>query len=290
MNRKMIFLAILALTLASLACTININPFNTENKTGPRVTEDINVPFLPGQQTTADVTLKFGAGELSLQPGAVDGLISGTATYNVADFKPVITTESNNINVEQGNLKLGGIPFINQDIVNEWELSLGNRPMSLKIEAGAYTGNYELGGLSISKLDVTDGAAKVQLSFSEPNQIEMTSFEYNTGASNVTLSGLGNANLSEMKFNGGAGNYTLDFSGQLTRNMTVNIDAGVSTITVIVPEGVAAELYNDSNLVTISTGGGWEQHGNTYLVAGSGYTITINARLGAGTLKLETSK
>jgi hypothetical protein len=290
MNRKMIFLAIVTLALVSLACTININLPNTQIKTGPTVTENINVPLPTNPQTTTDVTLKFGAGDLSLQPGAVDALISGTATYNVSDFKPVVTTNSNNVNVEQGDLQLGGIPYINQDIVNEWNLSMGNSPMSLVIEAGAYRGNYELGGLSIQKLEVTDGASKVKLSFSEPNLVEMTSFEYTTGASDVTLSELGNANLTEMTFNGGAGNYTLDFGGQLQRNMTVNIEAGVSSVTVIIPEGVHAELTNDGNLITISNSGGWEQHGNAYLVPGSGYTITINAKMGAGNLRLETSK
>jgi hypothetical protein len=57
-----------------------------------------------------------------------------------------------------------------------------------------------------------------------------------------------------------------------------------------VPEGVAAVLSSDSNLVTINTSGGWEQQGNTYQLSGSGYTITINAKVGAGTLQLQTSR
>jgi hypothetical protein len=289
MNRKMIILAIVALALVSLACSININLPITTVKTGPTVTENINVPFLAEKQATADVTLNFGAGKLNLQPGATSELISGTATYNVTDFKPVVTIDSNNINIEQGNLKMIGIPIF-ENIINDWNFSFGNSPMSLAIKAGAYTGDFELGGLSIHRLEVTDGASKVNLSFSKPNLVEMATLKYTTGASQVTLTGLGNANVTDLSFSGGAGNYTLDFSGQLNRNMTVSIDAGVSTVTVIVPAGVLAQLTTDGSLITVNTSGGWEQTGNTYQLSGSGYTITILAKMGAGSLKLETSR
>ena len=288
MNRKMIFIAVATLALVSLACSININLPDIQVKTGPTVTDNINIPLLADKQAVADVTLNFGAGKLNLQPGATNVLISGTAKYNVADFKPVITTDSNNINIKQGNLKLTGIPTRSSDIINEWDLSLGTSPMSLVIQAGAYTGDYELGGLSIHRLEVTDGASKVNLSFSKPNLVEMTALKYTTGASEVTLTGLGNANITDLSFNGGAGNYTLDFTGELTRDMTVSIEAGVSSVTVIVPEGVPAQLTTDSKLASVSTMGGWAQTGNTYRLPGSGYEITFEVNLGAGSLQLRT--
>jgi hypothetical protein len=276
------------LALVTLACSININ-LPAQVKTGPTQTYDFHVPYLADQQTIADVTLNFGAGKLILQPGAENELIGGTATYNVADFKPKITTDSNNINIEQGNLKITGIPYINQDIINEWNLTLGNRPMSLAIKAGAYTGTYELGGLSLHRLEVADGASSVDLSFSKPNQVEMVALDYTTGASDVSLSGLANANATDMTFHSGAGNYTLDFSGQLARDMTVNVESGVSSVTIIVPQGMATNLTNNTNLVTVTNSGGWEQHGNFYQLSGSGYTLTINVKMGAGTLQLETT-
>jgi hypothetical protein len=289
MNRKMIILAIMTLALVSLACSFTINLPGTEVKTGPTEIENINVPYLTDRQAIADVTLHFGAGNLSLQPGATDALISGMAKFNVADFNPTISIDSNNINIEQGNIQLTGIPYINTDIVNDWTLSLGERPMSLVIKAGAYTGNYELGGLSIHSLSISDGASKVELSFSKPNLIEMTSLNYTTGASSVSMSGLGNANAATVSFNGGAGSYTLDFSGQLQRDVTVNVDSGVSSVTIIVPSGTPAQVDTASSLISVSTSGSWEQHGNLYQLSGSGYTISVQVKMGAGSLKLDTS-
>jgi hypothetical protein len=288
MNRKMIILTFVAIALVTLACSININLPITRVKTGPTVTDNINVPLLPSSQTVADVTLKFGAGTLDLQPGTENALISGTATYNVADFKPTVTIDNDNINIEQGNLDINGIPDFRGNIVNDWNLSLGNAPISLVINAGAYMGKFELGGLSIQRLEVADGASNVEVSFSEPNRIEMSSLQYTTGASEVTLTGLANANLNDMIFRSGAGNYTLDFTGELTRDMTVTIESGVSSVTVIIPQGVAAEVITQSGLMNVSTSGSWEQHGDTYQLSGSGHTITINVKMGAGSLHLET--
>jgi len=287
----MIFLAITAIALATLACSININLPTTQVKTGPTVTENINVPLLSDKQAVADVTLKFGAGNLTLQPnpGATADLISGTAKYNVTDFKPGITVDNNNINIEQGNLKVFGIPAFNSDIVNDWNFSLANAPMNLVINAGAYQGEYELGGLSIHSLDVTDGAAQANLSFSKPNIVQMTSLQYTTGASEVTLKDLSNAYVTDMTFRSGAGNYTLDFSGELRSDMTVNIESGVSQVTVIVPEGFNAQVLTETGLMTVSTRGAWQQQGSTYSLTGSGNTITLHVKMGAGNLRLETS-
>lgn len=289
MNRRMIFLAITTVALATLACSININLPSTQVKTGPTETENINIPLLSDKQAIADVTVNFGAGNLKIQPGATTELISGTIKYNVADFKPTISIDNDTIKIEQGNLKITGIPTFNSNVVNKWDLSLANAPMSLAIKAGAYQGEYELGGLSIHQLIVTDGASKVNLSFSQPNQVEMTSLQYTTGASEVSLKGLANAYATDLTFRSGAGNYTLDFSGDLRSDMNVNIESGVSQVTVIVPQGTNAQVLTESGLMTVSTGAGWQQQGTTYSLNGRGDTITIHVKMGAGNLRLETT-
>jgi hypothetical protein len=144
-----------------------------------------------------------------------------------------------------------------------------------------------LGGLSIERLEIGDGAAKAELIFSSPNLVQMSSLEYTTGASDVSLAGLANANTTDMTFRSGAGNYTLDFSGELRDNMNVNIESGVSQVTVIIPRGTNAQVITDSGLMTVSTNGNWQQSGDTYQLTGDGNTITIHVKMGAGSLKLE---
>jgi hypothetical protein len=114
----------------------------------------------------------------------------------------------------------------------------------------------------------------------------MDAFRYTTGASNVDLEGLANANFTDMYFRSGAGSYTLDFSGDLKRDANISIDSGVSTVKVIVPEGVNARLSFDGSLSNVSTNGSWSKSNGDYVMNGSGPTLTFVVKMGAGTLEL----
>jgi len=269
-----------------MACSVTFNlPSNTVT-TGQTNTDQINVPIPTNTAETADLTLIFGAGELNLQPGAPDALVSGTATYNVAQFKPEVTTNGNQVTISTGHQDLRGIPNLGNNYKNTWDLKLGDVPMQLNIKAGAYKGVMELGGLSLGSLSVADGASQVKLNFSNPNKVEMDTFRYETGASTVELKGLANANFSDMIFKGGAGSYMLDFSGELKQDATVSVDAGLSSVTIIVPKGVSARVLVDRGLANVDISGDWEKSGSDYSLSGSGPRLTINVNLGAGNLVL----
>lgn len=282
-----ILIPLMVVALVTLACSININLPETDIKTGPTQIETLSVPYLDSSLGTAEVTLAFGAGKLNIAPGSDDALIAGTATFNVGDFRPEVSIAGDEISIEQGNLDLNGIPSFSDDLVNEWDLAIGDAPLELTINSGAYSGIFELGGLSLKRVEVNDGAAEVQVSFSEPNPVEMSLFKYSTGASNITLEGLANANCAQFIFRSGAGAYTLDFSGELTRDTAVAIESGVSSITIIIPEGTSVVLTTNG-LLSVSPRGDWDEDGNTYSVLGDGPTITIEVDMGAGNLILET--
>lgn len=289
MFRKSILAVILVLALVTMACSINITlPEITVNnlKPGPTQTEDINVP-LP-DSSSATVKFNFGAGKLNLAPGAENALVSGTATYNVAELKPQITTNANNVVLQTGKMEIKGIPNFSGDFKNEWDLKLGDLPMDLTINAGAYQGRYDFGGLSLESLEVADGAADVELKFSQPNKVEMSTLQYETGASNVKLNNLANANFSKMVFKSGAGDYSLDFSGSLQRDASVEITSGVSHITISVPQGMPAQVIFKGGISNVNTSGGWQQSGGAYNHPGSGSGLTISVEMGAGSLDLET--
>jgi len=286
MFRKQLLLILAILALMTMACRVLAMVPSVEYKVGPTVTDEINVPLLADPGATARVELAFGAGELILRPGAEGSLVNGKATYNVAEFKPNVTLEGNQARIIQGNGQIEGYPKIADNYRNTWDLQLGVAPLDLSIKAGAYQGRIELGGLSLKGLHVTDGAADVELSFSEPNRVEMESLRYDSGASKVTLSGLANANFTSMEFKGGAGDYTFNFSGKLQRDATVSIESGLSNTTIIVPEGVSARLSVDGGLTNVELGGQWQASGGDYVLSGDGPTLTFIVKMGAGNLGL----
>ena len=282
MFRKMLPI-LLILTLVLTACDLHISLPVTQ-KSGPTITDQITVPPPADPTQTTNLNLKFGAGILKLRSGA-DGIVSGTATYNVSDFKPTVTAKGSNVSIEQGNWRLTGIPDIT-NIKNEWELSLGSAPLALSIDAGAYQAEYELGGLALTNLTISDGAADTRLNFASPNLAEMSLLSYSTGASNVSLTGLGNANFASLEFNSGAGNYTLDFSGQFQRNGSVHISTGVSNLTLIIPTGLPAQITMQGGLSNVTHDSNWTKSVNVYTQEGSGPQLTFVVVIGAGNLTI----
>lgn len=284
--KKSLLIAILVVAMTTMACGINIDWPLTQVKTGPVQTDDISVP-VPDSTPPIKLNLSFGAGKIDLAPGAENALVSGTATYNVEDFKPVIKTDQNGVSIEQGNLNIKGIPDFKDKIQNDWSFKLGATPINLKVNAGAYSGQYELGGLSLKSVDITDGAADVNLEFSKPNVVEMDTLSYHTGASNVTLEGLGNADFATMIFRSGAGSYTLDFSGEIKRDAVVSIESGISSLVLVVPEGVPANVSFEGGLSNVDVFGSWKKSGDTaYTQDGSGPKLTILIKMSAGSLQL----
>ena len=279
MNVKVLS-AILVLALASMACGFSVS-LPKQSQPGPEVKESITVAGKGSEEMRLSLT--FGAGNLKLSPGAGSALVDGTAVYNFDQLKPEIVKDGNSVEIKHGDFQ----NLINpKDVVNEWNLKLGSMPIDLTINAGAYNGTYELGGLSLTNLTVKDGAANVDLSFSEPNQTEMSVLRYETGASDVTLTGLANANFSTLMFNGGAGNYKLDFNGELTREGVVKIEAGAGDVQLVIPKDVNANVTVESALASVNHSSGWTQNGSEYTQGGEGPELTIIVKMAAGNLTI----
>ncbi len=276
MNAKIIS-AILVLSLASMACGFSFD-LPDRAQVGPDVKESITVQD-PGSEMTR-LSISFGAGTLKLSPGAKN-LVDGTVIYNVADLKPEVIRSGSSLEIKQGNLN--SLPPV-RDIKNEWDLQLGSTPMDLVIAAGAYEGTIELGGLSLKSLEVRDGASNVNLSFSKTNPVDMSVLQYSTGASDVKLTGLANANFTTMTFSGGAGNFTLDFGGDLQRDAVITVDFGFGNVSLIIPQDVSARVSVESTAVNINHGASWTQNGKEYTQEGQGPTLTLIVKMAAGNL------
>ena len=290
MKPKRILLCLLVLILASLACQVEM-PIEQDIVTGPTIEKLIEIEASDtdlSDRNVTEINLGFGAGELFLSPGDEALLIDGRAIYNVIDFAPVIRQTGSRVDMKTGNLELQGFPNFTDRVKNTWDLRLGQHPMNLEIKAGAYQGEFELGGLPIQRLHIADGASNVRLNFAEPNPIVMQSLRYETGASTIRIENLGNANFETMIFESGAGTYELDFSGELPASGEVFIETGLSSLTLTVPDELNVSVSLEGGLSNISLRGAWEQNGNDYYHAGDGPTLTITIQMTAGSLALRT--
>jgi len=257
-------------------------PFTTY-QIGKSTSMMVNEPAIESD-IPIDVIIKMAAGKLELSGGAKN-LIEGSIEYNVPDLKPTISRNEDIVSIIQDiSLDSPGIPVGN--IVNKWNLQLGNYEMNLVIDAGAYDGIIDLSGVPLSSLSVSDGASSSKISFNKANPIVMEYLNYRTGASNIQLYGLSNANFKEMKFDGGAGAYTLDFSGELKQDCTVNISSGVSNLKIIIPENTSSNILLTGGVNNIYLSGTWTVEDRQYWTDGDGPNLNISVDMAVGSLEL----
>lgn len=278
--KKQVIAAVFVLMLASFACSVQ----NIEMKTIDTQVVTIAEP-LPTDLAGTELVFNMTGGKFNLSPGA-DGLVNGSITYNVERWEPEFTRSTYYYEIKQKNpYSITGIPT--GDIENHWDFGLSTvLPLDLTIEGGASENLFDLSGLQLTNLNITQGASETEVRFETPNPVLMKEFSFKTGASSAKLYGLGNANFISMNFSCGAGDYTLDFSGTLSMESTVDIKAGVSNLTIIIPADMNAAIVNHGMVSNINTQGTWLVTDETYTTMVDGPKLTINLDMAVGNINL----
>lgn len=278
--KKQLMAVLITLILASFACSVQ----NIQMETIETQTVTISEP-LPGNTNETELVFKMTGGEFMLMPGA-DGLVEGTITYNVEQWEPEFTRSANYYEIKQVNpYRITGLPT--GDIQNNWTLALTDAiPLNLSIEGGASDNTFEFSGLQLSRLNIVQGASDSTIRFGVPNPVLMDEFTFKTGASSASLYGLAHANFETMSVSCGAGDYTLDFGGALTHDTTVDIKAGISNLSIIIPPEMNVVVNNKGTVTNINTRGTWMVTDDTYTTTEDGFTLTINLNMAVGSVTL----
>lgn len=271
---------LILIVMVLLACSVSVNVPTLS--AGETLTFTVNEPLSSGVDLYK-VGIEMGAGRLTLAGGS-SNLIEGEVSYNIRTWEPKVSRSTDAFTIKQTNTDQLGIP--SGTIKNQWNLRLGSVPMELSIATGASESDFDLSGLPITNLTISDGASKSTVRFDTGNPEIMGLFSYTTGASTVELIGLGNSNAQEIKFEGGVGSYTLDFSGFLGHDMNVTINTGVSDVKLIIPSDAYVRVNNNGALSDIDVSGTWTVNNNTYTVGEQGPLITINVEMAVGSLHL----
>jgi hypothetical protein len=128
------------------------------------------------------------------------------------------------------------------------DIKLGmNVPISFELELGAGSGDIDLTDLQVKGVKISTGASSVTMKCSKPNPIAADDITIESGVSKFTATNLSNLNFSNLKFSGGVGSYKLDFDGRLKQSAEVEIEVGLGSINVYVPNSIPAKLLYDDN-------------------------------------------
>jgi hypothetical protein len=278
-------IALGALLIFSLLAASGCAGFGV-GQTGPTRTAEFALDY-PAGAGTPTLVLSFGAAKLQAVADA-EKLLEGTVHYNVVGLAPDTVVAGSRVEIRQtSNVNPAGM-------INDWDIHLGtSRPIRLEINAGAYEGAWDLGGLPLQELTVNQGASSSTVDFSQPNPEQMSRLVFRTGAASLKLKRLANANFDRMTFDGGASAYTLDFSGRLQRDASVEVKAGLSDLTLIIPADTAAEVIVRQAVTGVNADYTFIHRNDSYVTPaweqGTRPRLIIDVTMGLGAINLRTS-
>jgi len=185
-----------------------------------------DIKFDSEKKSSADIrySVDGSIGRLSIDMGDRD--------YSYEQDKKGRAKRGININFEEGKWYLGFTDAI---------------PISFDVELGAGKGEFDMSGLMVKGFKLSTGASKVTVTFNQPNRMVMDNMSIETGLGQFVGQKLGNANFRKFKFEGGVGSYTLDFSGELRRETSVDIELGLGSVTIMLPKNIGARINYDEH-------------------------------------------
>jgi hypothetical protein len=199
-----------------------------------------------------NVKIDFGGGVIDLEKNNTGDILNADFEYNPDKFDMDIDYDKIG---ETGRLYLrsksedGHLDFDTDD--NYWHLGFTDTiPISFEMEVGACEAEFDFTGLKINNLDIDLGASSTEINFKKPNPERISEINIDAGASELKIKGLGNANFDKLSFDGGVGDFTLDFRGELRHKAYVDIDVGLGSLTVLLPENIGVRIRKEDSFLS----------------------------------------
>jgi len=163
-------------------------------------------------------------------------------------------------------------------------------PTSIELSMGACEGTIDLSGLRIVDLEIDVGAGEMEVYFDQPNPESLRQMKIEAGVGELEVHSLGNSNCQLILFEGGLGEFLLDFSGDWQRDARAEIEMGLGDLTVRLPRDLGVKLMVDKSFMTSLSIDSFVKNGNEYISqnyekARYHLTLTIEAGIGDVTIK-----
>ena len=229
------------------------------------------------------VRVQYGAGRIDV--GATDAPVLYTMNLRYDEstatplrrYDPASRALTLGVDIEARRLRR-----LHDQTRGEMRLALSRVvPMDLELSLGATEATIDLGGLNLVDLRLESGASETTLDFSTPNAGRMRSLDVSVGAARFEARNLGNANASTIRVTGGVGSVELDFGGQWTQDVSVEVEVALGKLTLHVPRDVGVRVEVEKFLASFDPNG-LSKRGDAYF-SDNWDTATHRLRLRAGT-------
>lgn len=131
---------------------------------------------------------------------------------------------------------------------NRWKTSLSTAyEWDINLDIGFAESRIDLSGLPLENFSLDIGASEMRVEFDRPNPIILRRFTVNAGAGEIELIGLGYSNFERFNFDGGAGEFYIDFTGMTDGWHRASIEAGVGELRIHLPEDFPVRIDIDDS-------------------------------------------
>lgn len=259
----------------------------TEPRTEPRTEIDLAFPAGGAEQ----LTVRMGLCRLRLHLGEPSRWVSGYYEDPTGGLPLDIVQEGSSATITQKRPAFTTVP--NREQIPECVLGLGQAaPFDLRIDSGASDNRYDLGGVPLTRLEINQGASKLDLDFSLPNPVVMRELRLAAGAAEVEAHTLANARCAELYVEGGAAGYRLEFGGALQADMHAHVSVGLAGVEILIPAGTAARVVSQSFLGGVDADTGFAAQRGGYwtpeALRGNTPLLTIDTSVALGGVRLRT--
>jgi hypothetical protein len=135
-------------------------------------------------------------------------------------------------------------------------LQLGrDAPLDLVVRLHISSGTLDLGGLALRGLSVDAWAGEVAVRFDTTNATPMTLLDLYVTGTTLQASGIANARAERVRIAARAASADVDLGGQWTRDLELDVDVTLGSVTIHVPSHVGIQLEARQRLSSIEAKG-----------------------------------
>ncbi len=205
--------------------------------------EELQNSFKVGSGSPFQLRVDIDAGEVRVAKGQSRDEVRVSLAYNKNQFHHSFRYNETRNALEVQFDKEGWFDHERDRTVAEIEIELpteGELQLDFKIKAGEI--DMALGGMHITDFALETVAGEVNLDFDEPNRIDMASLTLNTKVGESKFRRLGNARFRDADINGGIGELTIDFTGEMAKDAVARVDLDIGETVIVLPRETGTKM------------------------------------------------
>jgi hypothetical protein len=203
-----------------------------------------------------EIEIEFGFGEILVERGNPSKAVTGFIQYDEDYLKPYADYDT------KGNI--ARFRFVTKSRHEGWEslkmhgmdepeseLYFTTRiPLEVDFECGLGSAELNLGELKVADLVIENGLGETELDFDAPNRTDLRRIMVENGLGELVARNLSNSRAEKLKFDCGLGSAVLDFRGEIKQDMDVDVNVGLGSVELKIPEGYNVIMEADENFLS----------------------------------------